>query len=78
MRGEHDRAEDLYERAIAADPDNANNLGNYATFLTDVRGEHDRAEDLYEQAIAADPDKANNLGNYATFLHRRARRARPG
>ena len=30
LRGEDDRAQDLYERAITADPTNANNLGNYA------------------------------------------------
>jgi tetratricopeptide (TPR) repeat protein len=68
VRGEHDRAEELYERAIAADPNNAQSLGNYAIFLTDVRGKHDRAEELYQRAIAADPNNANNLGNYARLL----------
>ena len=65
--GHPDRAEQMYERAIAADPTDARILGNYANFLTDVRRDHDRAEQMYERAIAADPAHANNLGNYAGF-----------
>ncbi len=67
-RGDQDRAEQLYEQAIAADPSHANNLGNFAIFMTDARGDQDRAEQLYEQAIAADPSHANNLGNFALFI----------
>ncbi len=64
-----DRAEEFFERAIAADPDHANNLANYASFLfSTTRKDQDRAEDLLERAIAADPDHANALGNYAGFL----------
>ncbi|MBF0151894.1 MAG: hypothetical protein HQL84_17905 [Magnetococcales bacterium] len=33
IRQNHDLAEQLYQRAIAADPKNANILGNYAGFL---------------------------------------------
>ena len=67
-RGDQDRAERLFEQAIAADPSHAINLGNFAIFMTDVRGDEDRAEQLYEQAIAADPSHANNLGNFALFM----------
>ncbi|WP_198010968.1 tetratricopeptide repeat protein, partial [Propionibacterium sp. oral taxon 192] len=65
---DHDRAEDMFERAIEADPTNAENLGNYAVFLADTQGNHDRAQEMYERAIKADPTDAKNLGNYATFL----------
>jgi len=58
----------MFERAIDADPNNANNLGNYASFLTDVRHEHDRAQAMFERAIDADPNNANNLGNYSQLL----------
>ena len=67
-RGDQDRAEQLYEQAIAADPSHANNLGNFAVFMKNVRGDQDRAEQLYKQAIAADPSHANNLGNFAVFM----------
>ena len=68
VRREYDRAQDMYERAITADPANARNLGNYAVFLKNVRRDYDRAQAMYERAITADPNHANNLGNYAVFL----------
>jgi len=68
VRRDYDRAQDMYERAINADPNHANNLGNYAVFLKNVRREYDRAQDMYERAINADPNHANTLGNYATFM----------
>ena len=70
IRRDYDRAEAMYERAIKADPNHANNLGNYADFLEleTVRRDYDRAEAMYERAIKADPNHANNLGNYANFL----------
>jgi tetratricopeptide (TPR) repeat protein len=68
MLGEHDQAEPLYERALAADPANAYVLNDYALFLTDTRGEHHRAQELYERALAVNPGNATFLGNYANFL----------
>jgi Tfp pilus assembly protein PilF len=68
VRGDHDRAQDLYERAIETDPTDADILNNYATFLADVSGDHDRAQELYERAIALAPTDATKLHNYAIFL----------
>ncbi|MBO1032378.1 tetratricopeptide repeat protein, partial [Tessaracoccus sp. SD287] len=68
VRGDHDQAEQMYQRALAANPTHADNLGNYAIFLTDVRGDHDQAEQMYQRALAANPTHANNLGSYAIFL----------
>ena len=58
----------MYERAVEADPDHANSLGDYALFLHYARRDYDRAEEMYERAIAADPNHAYSLGNYALFL----------
>ena len=58
----------MYERAIGADPTDADNLGNYAIFLETVRRDSDRAEAMFGRAITADPNHARNLGNYATFM----------
>jgi Tfp pilus assembly protein PilF len=68
VRGEHDRAQALYERALDTDPNNAAVRGGYALFLTSVRGEHDQAQALYERALEADPNNTSILGNYALFL----------
>jgi len=68
VRGDHDAAEAMYQRALEADPSHANNLGNCASFLTDVRGDHDAAEAMYQRALEADPSHTNNLGGYANFL----------
>ena len=65
---DHDHAEEVYEQAIKADPNNPMALGNYALFLTDKRQKYDRAEEIYEQAIKADPNNSMILGNYALFL----------
>ena len=68
VRHDHDRAQDMYERAIETDPTNTDILGLYAIFLKNVRREYDRAQEMYERAIDADPTDADNLGNYALFL----------
>ena len=68
VRKDHDQAEQMYQRALAADPNGAINMGNYANFLTDVRKDHDQAEQMYQRALAADPNRANTVGNYANFL----------
>ncbi len=62
-----ERAEGITSRP-AADPIDANNLGNYAAFLETQRKNDARAEEYYLKALAADPNHANNLGNYANFL----------
>lgn len=43
-------------------------LGNYASFLTDIRKDHDIAEIFYKRAIDADFKHTINLGNYGIFL----------
>lgn len=68
MHLQPDSAEDLYRRALTADPNEGWILSNYANFLTDIRHQHDQAEKYYQRALTADPNHANNLGNYAVFL----------
>ena len=67
-RGDMDQAQDMYQRAINADPHDANILGNYAYFLNTVRGDMDQAQDMYQRAINADPHNAISFGNYAQIL----------
>ena len=61
-------AADLLQEISSANPSDADLLGFYAVFLTDIRHRYDRAEEIYEQAIKADPNDANLLGIYAIFL----------
>ena len=67
-RGDMDQAQDMYQRAINADPHDADILGNYAYFLNTVRGDMDQAQDMYQRAINADPHNAISFGNYAQIL----------
>ncbi len=67
-QNDNDEAERYFKLAIETNPNNANNLGNYATFLSDHRRDYDEAERYYKLAIEADPNNASNLANYATFL----------
>nr|ART37671.1 E6 [uncultured bacterium] len=55
----------MYKRALEADPKDANSLGNYALFLSDIRKDYDAAEAMYKRALEADPKHANSLGSYA-------------
>ena len=61
-------AADLLQEISSANPSDADLLGFYAVFLTDISHNHDRAEEIYEQAIKADPNDANLLDIYAFFL----------
>mgnify|MGYP001687509194 CR=1 FL=1 len=61
-------AADLLQEISSANPSDADLLGFYAVFLTDIRHNHDRAEKIYEQAIKADPNDADLLSIYAFFL----------
>ena len=65
----YDQTEQMYKRAIKADPNNDNFLSLYASFLTYIRRDHDRAEQMYERAIQANPNNANDIVLYAIFLH---------
>ena len=64
----NDRAEEMYNQAIAIDPNNADALGNYANFLWIIRCDRNRAQNMYQRAIKADPDHACNINNFINFL----------
>ena len=42
IRQKYDKAEQLYQQAIASDPHHANSLYNYAVLLDSVRHDYDR------------------------------------
>jgi Tfp pilus assembly protein PilF len=71
VRDEQGRAEELFDRALAVEPNNVDALSGYAWFLSARRGEYDSAEELYDHALAADPNNANTLSGYAWFLSAR-------
>ena len=57
VRHDHDRAQEMYERAIDADPNNANNLGNYSQILF-ATGRDEAATALATRALPlAGPDE---------------------
>ena len=58
----------MFQRAIDADPTNANALLAYATYLDHFIGHKGQARDMYQRAIDADPTNANALCDYAEFL----------
>ena len=44
VRRDYDRAEEMYKRAVEADPKYARGLGNYARFLKNARRDYDRSK----------------------------------
>jgi tetratricopeptide (TPR) repeat protein len=63
-RKDQEKADEIYQEGLKKFPNEANLLGNYANFLTDIRKDHEKAEEYYKKALEADPTNANNLGNY--------------
>ncbi len=63
-----DKKEVIYKKGLHDYPKNANLIGNYALFLSDIRKDYVEAEKYYIEAIALDPKNANNIGDYAVFL----------
>ena len=70
VKGDHDRAEDLYRRAYEVDPKDAINLCNYAHLVEVFRKDYERAENLYKEALCADPCNVAVLCNYGHLLAR--------
>jgi protein O-GlcNAc transferase len=67
-RGDTKRAGELFEQALATQPEDSLTLSVYALFLRNSGANPERIEDLYERALAAGPDNADTLGNYALFF----------
>lgn len=60
--------EQLYGRAVKADPGAVNALSNYGLYLSEMKRDNAKAKTIYEQALAADPRHANSCYNYAVML----------
>ena len=67
VRGDMDQAQNMYQRAITADPINANNLGNYAQILF-VRSDDMKAINLADKAISLAGNDEKPLLNRMPFL----------
>jgi tetratricopeptide (TPR) repeat protein len=59
-------AQVLYERALAADPNNIINLKNYA-FLSEEHEDMDTAEAMFKRALEVAPNDVDNLGDFGRF-----------
>ena len=57
-----------YRLAVETNSENADALGNYASFLHGVHHKIEEAETYYIRAVKADDTHANNLCNYGLFL----------
>jgi len=72
MRGNHDDAKEMYEAALAANPDNANALIGLAD-LHKFADRYEEAASLYERALALEPNDAEHLLDYGEYFLDRAR-----
>lgn len=64
----NEEAEELFERALQIEPDDANITGNLALLVANNDNDPDRAERLFCRAIELKPESPNQIGNYAAFL----------
>jgi len=68
MDARHDfiSAEELFQRALEADPEHSGNMTSYARMLKKM-GRFEQAEGIYKRAMEVDPDNVIMLCNYANF-----------
>ncbi|KAH7446390.1 hypothetical protein KP509_01G053500 [Ceratopteris richardii] len=66
--GEAKKAEEFYERAILADPNDGEVLSSYAKLQWDSNRDEERAEAYYDRAVRAAPDDCFVMASYASFL----------
>ena len=55
MRPHDPLTEQLYGRAVKADPTAVNALSNYGLYLSEMKRDYAKAKKIYEQALTADP-----------------------
>jgi tetratricopeptide (TPR) repeat protein len=70
LRGELDRAEAAFRRAIELAPNDAYPVRQYARFLEETLGDLDAAESQYLRAVTLGPSDALTLAWFARFLER--------
>lgn len=61
-------AEEYFKRAVKVEPQDAEALSKYASFLWQARKDLWAAEETYLEAIAADSGNSYYAANYAHFL----------
>jgi tetratricopeptide (TPR) repeat protein len=67
-KGELERAEGMYERAIAWDGQHVTSLFNYGLMLEEGLKEHGRASQMYRRVLELDPSHFFTLANYGGLL----------
>jgi tetratricopeptide (TPR) repeat protein len=67
-KGDSERAEQAYRKALELDSRHVNALGNLANLMWE-KGNKDQAESLYRQALETSPQDENVTYNFARFLH---------
>jgi tetratricopeptide (TPR) repeat protein len=71
--GDYPASNAAYEKALAANPNDATALNNYAYFLS-LRGtDLDRAQEMIEQALRIRPDDANFHDTYGWVLYKQGK-----
>ncbi|KAF6141224.1 hypothetical protein GIB67_024308 [Kingdonia uniflora] len=65
---DYTRAEELYSRAILAEPNDGGVLSEYARLRWEIHGEEETASVYFESAVLASPKNSDVLAAYASFL----------
>ncbi|CAI5960373.1 unnamed protein product [Closterium sp. NIES-64] len=68
VKGEHEEAEKLFERAITEAPYDGELLVQYAKLLWEGMGDANKASIFFERAVSAAPQDCYVLAAYASFL----------
>ncbi|KAK4418439.1 hypothetical protein Salat_2256700 [Sesamum alatum] len=67
-KGDLQRAEEYYSRAILADPEDGEILSQYAKLIWELHHDKDRAASYFERAVQASTEDSHIQAAYASFL----------
>ncbi|KAL0383660.1 UNVERIFIED_CONTAM: hypothetical protein Scaly_0653300 [Sesamum calycinum] len=67
-KGDLQRAEEYYSRAILADPEDGEILAQYAKLIWELHHDKERAANYFERAVQASSDNSHIHAAYASFL----------
>ena len=67
-QGDLAEADSYFRRGLKLNPDDVENLVEYADFLSDRQKKYEDADPYYKRALELEPNNLTALGNYASFL----------
>lgn len=68
VKMDYDKAVEMFQQALAQQPDHIDTLFSYGMLMKDVKKDYDKAEGIFQAILKIDPNDAQTLLSYAGML----------